>query len=82
MITFFHNPSRHERDALLCPFHHPEVLQLPIKVHDGIREQNDGFKGVIKLFLVTGSPQIYTSCDLREAAEGIPGSPALALQII
>lgn len=82
MTTFFHNQSRHERDVLLCPFHYPEVLQVPIKVHDGIRVQNDGFKGIIKVFLVNSSPQIYSSCDLREAAGGVPSSHVLALQIV
>lgn len=58
------------------------MLQVPIKVHDGIRVQNDGFKGIIKVFLVNSSPQIYSSCDLREAAGGGPSSHALALQIV
>lgn len=68
--------------VLLCPFHYPKVLQVPVKVHDGIRVQNDGFKGIIKVFLVNSSPQIYSSCGPREAAGGIPSIHALALQIL
>lgn len=58
------------------------MLQVLIKVHDGTRVQNDGSKDIIELFLANSSPQIYSSCDLREAAESIPSSHALALQIL